>query len=473
MRNTLWSIAFWTIILWQWTSGVVFASDTETSASDTMRRYRFTHTSMSIDLTILAYASEPSQAADAATAAFARIDQLDGILSDYNPESELRQLCDTAGSGTFVPVSDDLWYVLQRSVEFSIFTDGAFDITAAPAIRLWRRSRTSRALPPPDRMSEALKLVHWQNIEFDPSAQAVRLKVSGMRLDVGGIAKGYIVAEALKTLRDHGVQSALLSAGGDVGVSDPPPGEAGQHGGWILGVAPLTTTPGANRVRPAYREISDLTAEDVAQLEQYSQSTSSVSTIQSYPKTDSTETSETIHSHINTSGSIDDPDVSTDNTQRPSHYIIVSNCFAATSGDAFQFVVINGVRYSHILDPRTGQAVTTPCSVSLIGTDAVATDALATTMNVVGPEAGVALLERYHREHPSTSAIAAHFLWRESSETCDRTSNTNDRTSTSHTPDSATTIHHLHNEAWDTLRDFEPICTEDTPLQPNDDASPE
>ncbi|MDD3470887.1 MAG: FAD:protein FMN transferase [Thermoguttaceae bacterium] len=446
-------IFLWAILSWMLTGGTV-------SASDSMQRYRFTHTSMSIDLTILAYASEQTVASEAAAAAFARIDQLDGILSDYNPESELRRLCDTAGSGALVPVSDDLWYVLRRSVEFAEWTDGAFDITAAPVIRLWRRSRTSRALPSPERMSEALKLVNWRNIEFDPATQAVRLKVSGMRLDVGGIAKGYIVAEALKTLRLHGVQSALLSAGGDVGVSDPPPGQDGERGGWVLGVAPLTTTQGINRVQPAYREISDLSAEDIAQQEHSSRATDVEETAETAHASDSvgaTETAEVSHSS-DTPDSADERDIAMTAEQRPSHYVVVSNCFAATSGDAFQFVVINGVRYSHILDPRTGQAVTTPYSVSLVGQDAVAADALATTMNVLGPEAGVKLLEKYNDKHAQQS-IAAHFLW------CESPSETNETRANHATvleSRDETNIRHLHSETWDQLRFFHP---ENTPLE--------
>ena len=379
----------------------------EGTAAAPSPRYRFVHTSMSIDITLLAYAADAETAQLAAGAAFARIDELDGILSDYKPQSELRRLCDSAGTGRFVPVSKDLWNVLRRAAQISAFTDGAFDVTAAPAIRLWRRSRTSMAIPLPTRMAAALELVGWQKMEFDESNHSIRLEKSGMRLDVGGIAKGYIVAEALQTLASHGVTSALLAAGGDVGVSDPPPGKPG----WILGVAPLTPEQIANQRHTSRGEIS---AEESA--EERSETNSRAESAEELDWEDEVSARPIVAE------------------ERPSHYLVVSNCFAATSGDAFQYVVINGVRYSHILDPRSGLAVTTPCSVSLIGSDAVATDALATTMNVLGPKVGVQLLDRYNEDRPQKDRIAAHFLW------------------TTMDPDGTPEVHHLHNDEW-TKRD--------------------
>lgn len=410
--------------------GILFWPTLSTGEETTSAvRYRFVHTSMSIDLTLLAYATSETEARTAAEAAFARIDELDNILSDYRPESELRRLCDTAGGSRFVPVSPDLWNVLRRSAEISALTDGAFDVTAAPAIRLWRRSRTSMALPLPDRMERALKLVGWRKMTFDEPTRSIRLETRGMRLDVGGIAKGYIVAEALKTLSRHGVNSALLAAGGDVGVSDPPPGCSG----WILGVAPLTRAQGMNHVRAIP---PDTRSEDL------------------FPKGETPEAGGSVDGNsvdtdsVGDSGNIVPP--SSVPEERPLHYVIVSNCFAATSGDAFQSVVINGVRYSHILDPRSGRAITTSYSVSLIGPDAVATDALATTMNVLGPEAGVELLNRYHGTLSPEHRIAAHFLWVASGESAG--------VSSAH-PE----IHHLHNDVWESLSFFDP---DQSPLPP-------
>ena len=391
------------------------------------QRYRFVHTSMSIDITLLAYASDETTAAAAADAAFARIDELDGILSDYRPESELRRLCDRAGDGEWVPVSNDLWRVLRCSAEMATLTDGAFDVTAAPVVRLWRLSRNTRALPNPERMATALKLVGWRQMEFDEPTRSIRLTTPEMRLDVGGIAKGYIVGEALKTLADCGVRSALLSAGGDVGVSDSPPGRPG----WILGVAPLTPAQGMNQIRP------HLATTDSGN---HPNSTSGISYNPYDPGGPDNVSPDDGEMTPNDNLSPDNEAVKNgSDTDHPSHYVVVSHCFAATSGDAFQAVVINGVRHSHILDPRTGRAVTTSYSVSLIGAGGMATDALATTMNVIGPEAGLELLDRYNATLPPDQRIAAHFLW-----CAPASANTEDQASTP--------LHHLHNAEWDLQR---------------------
>src|SRR5207342_3873603 len=93
------------------------------------------------------YAPDTDSANAAARAAYARIKQLNGIMSDYEPESELMQLCRTAGTGKAVPVSPDLLAVLSHALALSKKSDGAFDVTVGPLVRLWRQARRTKKFP--------------------------------------------------------------------------------------------------------------------------------------------------------------------------------------------------------------------------------------------------------------------------------------------------------------------------------------
>ena len=140
-----------------------------------------------------------------------------------------------------------------------------------------------------------------------------------MRLDFGGIAKGYAADEALAVLRQHGIRSALVAAAGDIAVADPPPGQAG----WRVEVGAIDVTHAP-----------------------------------------------------------------------PPRTLWLRRSAVATSGDVFQRLEIGGRRYSHILDPRTGIGLTDHSLVTVVARDATTADSLATAVSVLGPEAGLRLIER-------------------------------------------------------------------------------
>ena len=187
---------------------------------------------MGVEVRLTVYAPSKMAAERACAAAFRRIAALEDITSDYRPTSELMRLCAKAG-GPPVPVSRDLFFVLRRAQALSRRTGGAFDATVGPLIGLWRQARRSKQLPPPDALAEARKRVGWEKVRLDPKRRTVRLLAPGMRLDLGGIAKGYVGDEAIRTLRAHGVSRALFWAGGDVVAGTPPPGAKG----WRIEVA--------------------------------------------------------------------------------------------------------------------------------------------------------------------------------------------------------------------------------------------
>src|SRR5215510_12221373 len=123
-----------------------------------MTRFTFTEPHMGTRFKLIVYAPDEKTANAGAKAAFARVAQLDGIMSDYRPSSELMRLCRRAG-GKQVKVSEELFFILEKSKELSEKSGGAFDVTVGPVVRLWRRARKDRRLPDPDELKKALALV--------------------------------------------------------------------------------------------------------------------------------------------------------------------------------------------------------------------------------------------------------------------------------------------------------------------------
>jgi thiamine biosynthesis lipoprotein len=201
----------------------------------TLARFEYQQPQMGLPFRLVLYAPDRPLADAAAAAAFRRLEQLDRILSDYDTDSELSRLSRTSGQGQPVRVSSDLWCVLQRAQDLAQRSDGAFDVTVGPCVTLWRKARREQRLPDPARLAEAQRAVGHEHVRLDPKRQTVELLVSDMRLDLGGIAKGYAVDEALKALDHLGIRRALVAGGGDLAVGDPPPGTMG----WRIELAPL------------------------------------------------------------------------------------------------------------------------------------------------------------------------------------------------------------------------------------------
>ncbi|MEX2114268.1 MAG: FAD:protein FMN transferase [Pirellulales bacterium] len=287
------------------------------AADSKLMRFESAQPQMGVPFTIILYAANETAANGAFEAAFARIAELNGMLSDYDPQSELSRLSRTAPATRGVPVSDDLWRVLAASQELAAKSDGAFDVTVGPYVRLWRRSKRQRRLPSVEQLDEARAAVGYKNLRLDPEQRTAQLLAPNMRLDLGGIAMGYAVDEALEVLCKRGITQALIDASGDIGASDPPPGKKG----WTIAVIPLS-------------------AEGT-----------------------------------------------------PSREILLASSAVTTSGDAFQFVEIDGRRYSHILDPRTGLGLSDRSGVTVIARDCLTADSLATAVSVLGHAAGLELIE--------------------------------------------------------------------------------
>jgi thiamine biosynthesis lipoprotein len=199
-----------------------------------LARFEFTSPHMGTMFSITLYAPDHPAAEQAAEDAFRRVAQLEDVMSDYMADSELMRLC-AAPVGQPVPVSDDLWRVLERAQELSNVTDGAFDISAGQFTRLWRFSRKRGELPSDTALAAASDTLGSRHLKIDPATRTVTLRAPNMRLDLGGIAKGFAADEALEVLKRAGFPRALVAASGDIRAGDPPPGKPG----WSVAVEAL------------------------------------------------------------------------------------------------------------------------------------------------------------------------------------------------------------------------------------------
>jgi len=290
------------------------------SPSERWTRHQYSAAHMGTSFVIVVFAPHDTSLEPAVQAAFARIAELDSVLSNYRVDSKLNQFCDTAPHATPVRLGDDMWYVLSRSLELAKLTDGAFDVTVGPLTKLWRRARRRGELPDDRLLQAARERTGCRFLHLDIESQSAQLGLPGMQIDLGAIAKGYAADEALRVLREHGWSRASVDAGGDFALGDPPPGKAG----WRIAIA------------------------------------------------------------------------STEKDQPPTNFLTLANRGAATSGDLWQFSEIDGQRYSHILDPRTGIGLTTRTSATVIAQNCTTADSLASAAVVLGVDRGIALIEEMH-----------------------------------------------------------------------------
>ena len=191
-----------------------------------LQRYEAVEPHMGTLVKITLYTSDEETATKSFRSAFDRIADLDRILSDYNPGSELNQLTTTA-VGHPVRISKDLLTVLAASQQLAEATDGAFDATLGPVIRLWRAARATGRLPETAALNEAGSRSGFRKLHVNVANQTATLDQANMALDVGAIGKGYAASEALTVLRERGIRSALVAVSGDLAFSDAPPGRRG------------------------------------------------------------------------------------------------------------------------------------------------------------------------------------------------------------------------------------------------------
>jgi thiamine biosynthesis lipoprotein len=247
--------------------------------------------------------------------------RIDDLMSTYKPDSELSRI-NARAAGEAVPVSAELLALIRRALDFSRITDGAFDITYASAGQYYDYRKGIH--PNSTQLAQALPAIDYHHVLIDPQHATLRFTRPGVRIDLGGIAKGYAVDRCVTILQAAGVESAMVNAGGDTRV-------VGKHWKqpWMVGIRDPRHEDGMVTLLPL---------EDAA---------------------------------------------------------------ISTSGDYERYFEQDGVRYHHILNPRTGTSSSGVRSVSIIGAEATATDALSTGVFVMGVTAGLKLVNSL----PDTEAV--------------------------------------------------------------------
>ncbi len=245
----------------------------------------------------------------------AQMRRIDRDMSPWIESSELARLNREAATHPVV-VSQELFDLITTSLHYSRLTRGAFDITFASVGFLYDYRRGVH--PDEAQRSAATDLINYRNLILDPKAHSIAYSKAGVRIDLGGIAKGYAVDRCIEQLQSLGIRQALVTAGGDSRMI----GERWQGRPWKIGVQD--------------------------------------------PR---------------------DPD-------KLVAIIPLENVAVSTSGDYQRYFEENGVRYHHIINPASGDSARGMRSATLIGPDATTTDALSTSVFVLGVEAGLALVNR-------------------------------------------------------------------------------
>jgi len=246
-------------------------------------------------------------------AIMAEMHRIDALMSSYKPESELSAVNAAAAQGP-VTVSKELLGMIETALEYSDITNGAFDITYASAGQYYDYRNNKK--PDEAQLQAALPAINFRHVKINTAASTVEFLYPGVRIDLGGIAKGYAVDRGMRLLQQAGITTALISAGGD------------------------TRVIGKRWDRPWHIGIRNPRDED--------------SIVSMIP---------------------------------------LENSAISTSGDYERYFVEDGVRYHHILDPKTGASTHEILSSSIIGTSATATDALSTSVFILGVEKGMQLID--------------------------------------------------------------------------------
>lgn len=267
-------------------------------------------------LTITAWGSDTSAILAAVHAARDSVRAVDSLMSVYRPGSEISLVNRSAG-GPAVPVAPQTLHVLQRARDFWRLSGGAFDPTVGPLVEAWGFHGDSGRIPPALALDSLRGLVGFGLVELDTVSSTVRLPRSGMKLDLGGIAKGYALDLGRAALRIEGMTGGMLDLGGNVLVFGHPP--SGTK--WRIGIRhPRRGT------------------ELLGMLE-------------------------------------------------------IDSGAVATSGDYEHFRMIDGVRYAHLINPRTGAPARGIVAATAIGPAGEWSDGLSAALFLVGAARGVAIAD--------------------------------------------------------------------------------
>jgi thiamine biosynthesis lipoprotein len=282
-------------------------------------------------------AAEEPRIRQAIAEAFSEMARIDSMMSSYREDSEVSVINEQTVGSEASGISAEIDTVLRAAQWAAQISDGAFDITIAPVLRLWGFGTDSVGLPSAEEITVRLPLVNYRNLVMAPEngnhwtapqKRKVSFRQPGMAIDLGGIAKGYAVDRGLEVLRRAGVRDAMVEAGGDL-RANASPRTAGRRYIWI------------RHPRAANAADTRVDGQDQTYFARFR----------------------------------------------------LDNGAVATSGDYERFFEHNGKRYHHLLDPHTGYPASQAVSATVIANNAMLADALATALFVLGPDRAIALAE--------------------------------------------------------------------------------
>jgi thiamine biosynthesis lipoprotein len=189
---------------------------------------------MGTTFSIILYGESLAAMEEAVSAAFSELHRLDEMLSNYRPDSEWSRLNLSAGR-VAVKVSAELFQLLLACEKYSAESEGAFDITVGPLMKLWGFYKGTGRVPAPAEIRTTLGRVGYRHVHLDAAHQIVQFDDLGVELDPGGIGKGYAIDRMVEALRRRGFVKALVAASGSsiYGLGSPP----AEPKGWRVTVA--------------------------------------------------------------------------------------------------------------------------------------------------------------------------------------------------------------------------------------------
>jgi len=180
---------------------------------------------------ISCYGGSKDQAIAAIDAAFKEMERIERVFSKFDENSEVSKINRLAGSEK-VKVSEEVFKLTEESIYYSSISEGAFDITVAPLMEIWGFVRKHKIIPDKDVVADVLKYVGYKNIELNREELSIRFLNKGVKVDFGGIAKGYAVDKAKDVLASKGIKNSLVNLGGNIFALGSAPGRKT----WRIGV---------------------------------------------------------------------------------------------------------------------------------------------------------------------------------------------------------------------------------------------
>ena len=230
-------------------------SEVRASATSPQQLFSFTHPAMGTIYSLFIYADDREKASAEADRSFAEIDDVEALLSNYQPQSELSRI-NALGSQQEVTTDPETMEFLQRSTEWSARSDGAFDITVGALMKAWGFFRSTGHIPSEEELESVRAKTGWKKIRLHAQTRDISFSAAGIELDPGGIGKGFAVDRVVTILRADGVKAALMSSGSStIYALGAPPGKQG----WRIEV-PDPVHTGASMAEVFLRDTSLSTA---------------------------------------------------------------------------------------------------------------------------------------------------------------------------------------------------------------------